>query len=161
MNDKLTNVIFVYRRCGMDRNKTARPFRSVCPEPVLASDCTCRIRKEGSRENGAVFLNVMLGAEPPHQGGGRHGQDLRCAFDCDAEFSFCFPKKRTIICQDRLRTSAATTKSSKSNQRRFFLAQAYFVRYWLSAGRGNFNVSPAGCTPPNFYVVRNLRLSWF
>ena len=74
----------------MDRNKTARPFRSVCPEPVLASDCTCRIRKEGSRENGAVFLNVMLGAEPPHQGGGRHGQDLRCAFDCDAEFPSVF-----------------------------------------------------------------------
>eukprot|EP01046_Picozoa_sp_COSAG06_P017729 COSAG06_NODE_1213_length_10240_cov_645.253525_2_plen_118_part_00 len=41
------------------------------------------IRKEGSRENGAVFLNVMSGAEPPHQGGGRHGQDFRCAFDCD------------------------------------------------------------------------------
>jgi hypothetical protein len=71
-----------------------------------------------------------------------------------------FQEAQTIICQDRLRTSAATTKSSKLNQRRFSLVQAYFVRYWLSAGRGNFNVSPAGCTPPNFYVVRNLRLSW-
>jgi hypothetical protein len=107
--------------------KTARPFRSVCPEPVLASDCTCRIRKEGSRENGAVFLNVMSGAEPPHQGGGRHGQDFRCAFDCDAEFSFCFPKKRTILCQDRLGTSAQRRK--RADKRRaffgFFLVCAF------------------------------------
>ena len=108
-------------RCGMDRNETARPFRSVCPEPVLASDCTCRIRKEGSRENGAVFLNVMLGAEPPHQGGGRHGQDLRCAFDCDAEFSFCFPKKRTILCQDRLGTSTQRRKRTVKRRAFFFV----------------------------------------
>eukprot|EP01046_Picozoa_sp_COSAG06_P009807 COSAG06_NODE_519_length_14752_cov_130.649840_4_plen_258_part_00 len=26
-----------------------------------------------------VSLHVMSGAEPPHQGGGRHGQDFRCA----------------------------------------------------------------------------------
>ena len=31
--------------------------------------------------------------------------------------------------------------------------QAYFVRYWLTAGRGNFAVSPKGCTPPSFYCA--------
>ena len=119
INTNVNLFIIINRRCGMDRNETARPFRSVCPEPVLASDGTCRIRKEGSRENGAVFLNVMSGAEPPHQGGGRHGQDLRCAFDCDAEFSFCLSKKRTILCQDRLGTSAQRRKRAVK-RRAFF-----------------------------------------
>jgi 4-amino-4-deoxychorismate lyase len=28
-----------------------------------------------------------------------------------------------------------------------------FMRYWLTAGRGDFSISPSGCTPPEFYAV--------
>lgn len=31
--------------------------------------------------------------------------------------------------------------------------ECVFVRYWLTAGRGDFSISPKNCTPPNFYCI--------
>ena len=31
-----------------------------------------------------------------------------------------------------------------------------FIRYWLTAGRGDFSISPKDCSPPNFYCVAQI-----
>lgn len=60
------------------------------------------------------------------------------ATDAEMPSSFCKESLREII----LQTIAAT-------QRR----DGVFVRYWCSAGRGDFTISPARCDGPSFYCV--------